>query len=828
MYDCPIDYFKDNLIFGRDRSCWAIFELKGFDYDLLSDESKIGILNKLTLFISNVIEAKFMIIPVTQDLESQFEALTSKLKKDDVLYESALTQAQATKDYLSQVVDANGKSNDYKTFVAMKLQKDGEVELATQAKEMLDFLVKSILNDFNAFMHVDAKDIRKSKIEEYQKLSHQLYTEQNRRMRLLPVDANTTQWLLRRLTYRGLKKEVQLFYKSHQEPWQPYASEVTLAGNPYIRPRKRELVNLFSGVIRKRKRVLQIEHDDATSYQTFLVMTNIPDELQFPDCEWIYLLQQCHQQAEIYIHVKNVEHREALKKVENQRRSANSQVENITKAEAELPDELLESKQAIEHLEYELKSAKYPLTQTTVTICLADESLERLEEKVSYIRREYADLNFVLERPLADQYALFMSTIPTVSFTVQDFIMRLTPMTVASGMIGATHDLGNPVGPFVGTTGVEQKSVYLDLRQACLSNKSATAVFYGDLGYGKSFNANLLLYLHVLYGGYGLVIDPKGERGHWVTDLPNFEGLVTQVTLSPDATYKGTLDPFNVFRHNMEEASELALNLLSELFRLNPHDLMYTALLEALHRIKSDATPSMQRLAEILETFPESDDLCKDARLLARQIRLLQNSGMAQLFIGTGTEQSIQLENRLNILQIQNLRLPSPNTKKDDYTQEENISMVLMMVITAFVRKFVHSHPNHFKIILFDESWMLGKTVEGEKVLSYVGRMSRSLYSSMILNGHSVTDIPNEGIKNSVTYKFFFHTSNVDEAKRMLEMMRLEPTPSNIDRIMSLENAECLFQDLNGRVGVLKFDAIFQELIDVFSTTPTDVSEQKE
>ena len=59
-------------------------------------------------------------------------------------------------------------------------------------------------------------------------------------------------------------------------------------------------------------------------------------------------------------------------------------------------------------------------------------------------------------------------------------------------------------------------------------------------------------------------------------------------------------------------------------------------------------------------------------------------------------------------------------------------------------------------------------------------------------------------------------------------MMRLEPTPNNIDLIMSLENAECLFQDLNGRVGVLKFDAIFQELIDVFSTTPTDVSELDE
>ena len=41
---------------------------------------------------------------------------------------------------------------------------------------------------------------------------------------------------------------------------------------------------------------------------------------------------------------------------------------------------------------------------------------------------------------------------------------------------------------------------------------------------------------------------------------------------------------------------------------------------------------------------------------------------------------------------------------------------------------------------------------------------------------------------------------------------------------MSLGNAQCLFQDLNGRVGVLKFDAVFDDLIKVFSTTPVDAS----
>ena len=260
------------------------------------------------------------------------------------------------------------------------------------------------------------------------------------------------------------------------------------------------------------------------------------------------------------------------------------------------------------------------------------------------------------------------------------------------------------------------------------------------------------------------------------------------------------------------------------MFKINPKDTKYTALLEALNKMKGENLPSMERLADILADFPPDDELKKDALLLSRQIKLLQTSGMSQLLIGNGSEKAITLDNRLNILQVQNLKLPSPDTKKDDYTQEENISTVLMMVITAFARKFVHSHKNNFKVILFDESWMLGKTIEGEKLMSYVARMSRSLYTSMILNGHSVTDLPNEGIRNSITYKFCFKTGNTNEAERMLDFLKLEKTDDNIRIITELENAQCLFQDLNGRTGILNFDAVFQDIIDLFSTTPVDAS----
>ena len=274
-------------------------------------------------------------------------------------------------------------------------------------------------------------------------------------------------------------------------------------------------------------------------------------------------------------------------------------------------------------------------------------------------------------------------------------------------------------------------------------------------------------------------------------------------------------------------ANELALNVISELLKISPTSDEYTALLEGARIIKTkeNERPSMSLLIQILKEFNPKDDLSPVAKRLARQLEVRQEAGMSQLLIGDGTEEAITLDNRLNILQIQNLKLPSPETEKKDYTTEEMLSTVLMMVLSHFAKKFALVKRPVFKIILFDESWALGKTTEGAKLYDYLSRMGRSLFTGCIFNGHSVLDIPSEGIKNTITYKFCFQTGSDSEAERMLAFLGLEVTEDNKDILKNLPNRTCLFQDLNGHVGLLKFDAVFQDIIEVFSTTPTTEEE---
>ncbi len=833
MYKCPINYFAYNLIFNADRSCWAAYKLTGYDYDFLDNDLKIQLLYKMAKFLSGIMsDAQILIVPVEQDSKGHFKDIRKRLNQDDPLYHKAYYHATQTESYLEQVTAAKGDSNDYRTYIMVKLADYTESETVTNLKSGYQYFLQNPVNAVNVFMNLDTTDILMSKMNSCIKTAEKWFFSQKQKIQLTELSCTETQWLLRRMSYRGLNKRVPLFQENVQgsKEWTPKSDVKEVGNERLIKPYSRDIINLFSGTIHAENRMLRIEHDKGTaSYQSFLTLTNIPDSFDYPGMEWIYMLQQYNLQAEVCIHIKALDYRAAQKKLDGKKREIESQIEHITEANADIPEDLLQGKAYADAMEAEIKDLREPILHTSVTICLAADSREELDKRVAIVKGEYEDMNFIIERPLADQVKLFMQCIPSVGCIVKDYIMPITPLTLASGVIGASHELGDKIGPYIGTTGAEGKQVFLDVGQACLRNKSASATFYGNLGVGKSFNANLLLVLNVLYGGYGLIFDPKAERGHWETELKILNGMITTVTLDGRPENKGKLDPYNLYRDDISMANELAINVISELLKVSPTSMEYTAVLEAQRLMKErNVKPSMSGLVETLGAFPEGDELHKTGKLLSRRLKLQENNGMSRLLFGDGSEAAISLDNRLNILQIDNLKLPSPETPKESYTSEETLSTVLMAVISNFAKKFAMVKRPVFKTILFDESWMLGKTVEGVKLYDFLSRMGRSLYSGCIYNGHSVLDLPTEGIRNTISYKFCFQTTSDAEAARMCEYMDLEATPANKEVLKNLHNGECLFQDLDGHVGVLRFDAVFQDLIDVFSTTPKTAEKKVE
>jgi hypothetical protein len=826
MYKFPVKYYEHNLIFNdSNKECWAVFRMDGYNYDYKSNENKIGILNRLARFIANIgMEAKILIVPFSQDIDTHYENLMEKMDKKDVLYTKAEAHAKGTSRYLKEKLIQNDSSNDYITYVLTRLKLTERV--LKDIEEAFIYFIKNPVQSIYEFFSVETKDVFEKQIGSFQILANDYFKEQTKRISISKADALDMQWLYRRMFRRGLG-EVKLRYNlknGKKVPWTPFSERVIKNGEVAVRPHQKDILTLAEGLIdTKQDRCLKIVHGDGQeSWQTFLAVSHIPDGIEFPGNEWLLVLQDYPVQTEVCIHIETVEHKKSLKDIAGKKREIQSQIDHIQGNNEDVPDELTDSKIYADQLEAELKATRAPIIRASISFCLAAASKEEMEDKVNFIREVYEDCNFIIERPIADQMKLFMEFIPGAGRYMTDYVKPLPPRTLAGGIIGATRLLGDNEGPYIGTTGILKKNVFLNLGRACLLDRSASAAFLGTLGGGKSFNANLLLYLNILYGGYGLIFDPKGERSKWLEHLPELKDHISIITLSPGQEDKGKLDPFIIYRDNLEEAGELALNILSEIFKLNPKDDEYLVILEAIRWTKQQRKPCMNAMADRLMNFPDDDEFKGVAKRVGRRIELLREAGMAGLLFGTGDEEGLSFKNRLNILQIQNLAMPDPITPKEDYTQEETISTVLMLPIASFAKKFAMSDRSVFKLVLFDESWGLSSTSMGIKLMNFLARMGRSLNAGCIFIGHSVNDLKGDGIKNAITYKFCFKTTEINEIKRVLEFLDLEVTDENINEVRNLKNGECLFQDLNGRVGKLKFDAVFSHLIRAFKTTPDE------
>lgn len=842
MIECPINYFEKNLFFNTSRNCWAAYKMQGFNYDFQSNGTQLNVLVSLAQTIKNVAHTKIMIVPTTEDVEQHYTRVKNKIRPNDVLHDAATAHAEKTCEYLKK--EGQEYWNDYTTYLIVKLQDEAIDEIELAGKQVLEFM-KAPIYGLTSLLLLNPEDITAAAYKKFATLEQEVYQTLNGCVELLPTATSETQWLLKRIGFKGLKTPIKLNRvlrtvtdeltgtdkKEYCEDWAPPFETRKQGKVEYYRPHKNDVANLFSGRLKcESNKGISITHDDGTtSYQSYLVLTNVPEAITYPGKEWIYQLQKQPMQVEVCIDIENVHYKKAQEALNGKQTEVNTQIENIQKANAVIPSTLREATSQIENLKRELGDNKLPMSKTVVSICLAGENQKQVESDVKDLKLYFDKNDFTIERPGADQLKLFMQHIPGTESYAGDFVKQLSPFIIAGGVFGVNNRVGDNVGYYIGTA--TNKPVYLNMAQACLENKSPAATLFGDLGYGKSFNVNAMLFLHVLYGGYGLVICPKGERRHWKA-MPLIGKYVNLVEITTDAKNKGKLDPFNMYPDDLDYAGELAGNIIIELLGLKASGNEYVVLMESIKEVKSCQSPSMMKLIETINAVDKRDAYHECAVHLYRNLKAIMDSGTSRLLFGDGTEEAININGRLNVIMLQGITFPDEDILKEDYSPEQRIAAVLMFMISAFSKKFALLHPNIFKITVIDESWVLKAIPSGSALIEWHTRMGRALYHAILLNGHSVLDLPSEKLKTTITYKFCFHTSDEAEATRMLEYLKLDITQENINKLMSLKNRECLFSDLYGRVSKLKFDVVFKDLAEFFSTTPKDapveVPEEKE
>lgn len=277
------------------------------------------------------------------------------------------------------------------------------------------------------------------------------------------------------------------------------------------------------------------------------------------------------------------------------------------------------------------------------------------------------------------------------------------------------------------------------------------------------------------------------------------------------------LDPYIIMRKT-KDAESLALDVLTFLTGISSRDgKLFPVLRRAVRAVTNSETRGLLRVIDALR-----DDGSETALAIAEHIESFTDYDFAHLLFSNGkVQQTISLEKQLNIIQVADLVLPDKDTAPADYTTIEMLSISMLIVISTFALDFIHSDRSIFKMVGLDEAWAFLNVAQGKTLANKLVRAGRSMNAAVYFVTQNAGDVADENIKNNIGMKFAFRSTDINEIKKTLEFFGLDSEDENNQkRLRNLENGQCLFQDLYGRIGVIKFHVMFDYLFHAFDTRP--------
>ncbi|MDW2879720.1 MULTISPECIES: ATP-binding protein [Bacillaceae] len=824
----PVKYFEDNLVFAQDGSCWSYYQLAGYNYDFLADDEKDYIFTKIKAFFWQInMDTHMLVVPNFQSIQEKHERFKSRLSGP--LKEAAKKHTDDAAIQLERLLGKEG--TEYRFYIGVKLPKPENTKKNSFLKDLKEAW-QEFIGGVNAASGLDTPDIIEGEIDRYRKAERRVYNKVHSRLKAEPVNEESIQWLIRRNFYRGIGKAPLI--KNWSPAYTVHHKEFEDGNITVRRPLYHDVLRLTEGFVDdspKRSLILKQIHegDEKEGHVAFLTISNVPYEMEFPNEEWIYSIQSLDFPVEISIRTETLENRKALSAVRNKQKELKDQDRHARETGNDTGLNVLEGRQEAHELEAHLQKSRMPLIKTSIILSVSAQDEDELKRRCDTIKDHYQDMMFQVEQPYGDQWLAFNEFLPGAKRYVKDYIHYMEPAAVSGGMFGATKQLGDGEGFFVGTTGILDQPVYIMPNRAAqgirgTKTNALSAAFLGSLGGGKSFSSNLITYLSVLSGGKALVIDPKGERGNWGDDLYDLSGHVNIISLSTKLEDKGRLDPFSI-HEDIKESITLALDILTFLTGVRLDDSQRFPKLT--HAVRTVAEAEKPSLTKVMNELLNSED--EIARQLGEHIRSFSELSFAQLLFGDGDRHSaISLETALNVLQIQNLELPAPDTNPEKYSLSEMLSVAMMLPISSFALKFIYSNRSVFKVVLLDEAWAVLNTSQGSHLATRMVRAGRSMNAGIYFVTQNANDLLDEKMKNNIGMKFAFRSTDPKEIENVLSLLNLKHTEYNASTLRELQNGQCLFQDITGRVGVVSVNALFTDLFDAFDTRPPSEKQEEE
>ena len=664
----------------------------------------------------------------------------------------------------------------------------------------------------------DFVSMSNDEINRYVKMEKLLKNKISRRFKIRRLEAKDFAYLMEHLYGRD-----GIAYEDYEYPLpkRKLKRETLIKYYDLIRPTR--------CVVEESQRYLRLEHEDSESYVSYFTVNAIVGELDFPSSEIFYFQQQQFTfPVDTSMNVEIVGNKKALTTVRNKKKELKDLDNHAYQAGNETSSNVVEALDSVDELETDLDQSKESMYKLSYVIRVSAPDLDELKRRCDEVKDFYDDLNVKLVRPAGDMMGLHGEFLPASKRYINDYIQYVTSDFLAGLGFGATQQLGETDGIYIGYNLDTGKNVYLKPSLAAQGVKGSVtnalaAAFLGSLGGGKSFCNNLIIYYAVLFGGKAVIVDPKSERGNWQETLPDIAQEIKIVNLTSEDKNRGLLDPYVIMKRT-KDAESLAIDILTFLTGISSRD---GEKFPVLRRAIRSVTQSKKRgLLRVI------DELRKDgspvAENIADHIESMTDYDFAHLLFSDGdVEQSISLDRQLNIIQVADLVLPDKDTKFEEYTTMELLSVAMLIVISTFALDFIHSDRSIFKMVDLDEAWTFLQVAQGKALSNKLIRAGRSMNAAVYFVTQNSGDVDDEKMKNNIGLKFAFRSTDIKEIKNTLEFFGVDKEDEgNQKRLRDLENGQCLFQDLYGRVGVIQIHPVFSDLFHAFDTRPPVQTEE--
>ena len=806
----PIKYIDNNLVWNKDNEVFAYYELIPYNYSFLSAEQKFIVHDSFRQLIAQSREGKIHALQIAT--ESSIRSMQEQSKKlvTGKLKEVACQKIDEQTEALVSMIGDN--QVDYRFFLGFKLMVTEEQLNLKNIKKSAWLTFTEFLHEVNHTLMNDFVSMPNDEINRYMKMEKLLENKISRRFKVRRLEINDFGYLMEHLYGRdGIAYEDY----EYQLPKKKLNKETLIKYYDLIRPTR--------CVIEESQRYLRLEHEDKESYVSYFTVNAIVGELDFPSSEIFYFQQQQFTfPVDTSMNVEIVENRKALTTVRNKKKELKDLDNHAYQAGSETSSNVVDALDSVDELETDLDQTKESMYKLSYVIRVSAPDLDELKRRCDEVKDFYDDLNVKLVRPAGDMLGLHSEFLPASKRYINDYVQYVKSDFLAGLGFGATQQLGETTGIYMGYSVDTGRNVYLQPSLASqgvkgtVTNALASA-FVGSLGGGKSFCNNLLVYYSVLFGGQAVILDPKAERGNWKETLPEIAHEINIVNLTSDKDNAGLLDPFVIMK-NVKDAESLAIDILTFLTGISSRD---GEKFPVLRKAVRSVTQSDSRgLLHVIDELRREDTPI--SRNIADHIDSFTDYDFAHLLFSDGTvENAISLDNQLNIIQVADLVLPDKDTTFEEYTTIELLSVSMLIVISTFALDFIHSDRSIFKIVDLDEAWAFLNVAQGETLSNKLVRAGRAMQAGVYFVTQSSGDVSKESLKNNIGLKFAFRSTDINEIKQTLEFFGIDKDDENNQkRLRDLENGQCLLQDLYGRVGVVQIHPVFEELLHAFDTRP--------